>query len=226
MTFHQSLGDLLSIQGLDGDGDDRSISSEPERPASTPPYLRHRTATQQELNLDEQVVPSLRSQDLVGRIRSYEGLLWRKRGTKVGTKNWTERWFRVAPGTLHACSMVMFVSLLEYFAGLRGFCNYYCGCNSGIFMVKVCRGMHVVSTGDVCQPQTCTCRYIVDPHTQTHTHTNEKMPFMGSVRSSISLNGNNNSSLRKAAVHKHRDGMCCTISPTVHLLTTMLYTEH
>lgn len=109
MSLHQSLGDLLSAQDFEGeDADHLSSASElelyPQRPASTPPQLAVRTRlshdTTSELQDGEEVtvVPSLRSEDLAGRIRSYEGMLWR-RNVKGRAKGWTRSWFKVAPGT-------------------------------------------------------------------------------------------------------------------------------
>ena len=97
MSFHQSLEDLLSAQDLD----DREYHSDTERPASTPPHVHSDTrhaAHRQEVNLDEQVVPSLRAQDLAGRIRSYQGLLWRRNAKGRASRGWTRAWFKVAPG--------------------------------------------------------------------------------------------------------------------------------
>ena len=104
MSFHASVGDLLSIEELE-EGDDHDGSAELElyqRPASTPPRLSvHPTAPplQDAADLqDQQVVPSLRSEDLVGRVRSYQGLLSR-RNTKGRRRGWSKSWFKVAPGT-------------------------------------------------------------------------------------------------------------------------------
>lgn len=96
MSFHQSLEDL-SVEELDEEENDGSESATElhQRPSSTPPHLRRRV--QEEIDLDEQVVPSLRSQDLAGRIRSYQGMLWR-RNAKGRARGWTRSWFSVAPG--------------------------------------------------------------------------------------------------------------------------------
>ena len=107
MSFHQSLEDILSAQDLD----DREYHSDTERPASTPPHAHSDTrhaAHRQEVNLDEQVVPSLRAQDLAGRIRSYQGLLWRRNAKGRASRGWTRAWFKVAPGRstgVHAYSL-------------------------------------------------------------------------------------------------------------------------
>lgn len=98
MSFHQSLEDLLSAQDLD-DRDYHSDTESDRRPASTPPHSAARHAHRQDVDLDEQVVPSLRAQDLAGRIRSYQGLLWR-RNAKGRARGWTRRWFKVAPGRI------------------------------------------------------------------------------------------------------------------------------
>ena len=106
MSFHASVGNLLSVEDLD-EGDDQDGSAELERPASTPPRLSvhpldwawpAQNAAAAGDPLQEQVMPSLRSEDLVGRIRSYEGLLSRKstKGRRRG--GWTKSWYKVAPG--------------------------------------------------------------------------------------------------------------------------------
>lgn len=89
MSFHQSLENLLD------EAENEPALELYQRPSSTPPQLRRRL--QDELDLDERVVPSLRSQDLAGRIRSYQGMLWR-RNTKGRARGWTRSWFSVAPG--------------------------------------------------------------------------------------------------------------------------------
>ena len=94
MSFYQSLDDLLSAQDLD-DRDYHSDTESEQRPASTPPHARHA----QHVDLDEQVVPSLRAQDLAGRIRSYQGLLWRRNAKGRASRGWSRAWFKVAPGT-------------------------------------------------------------------------------------------------------------------------------
>lgn len=84
------------IQEMD-EGEHQHSESDSEsdlRPATPPPHLRHR---QDEVDMDEEVVPSLRAQDLAGRIRSYQGMLWRK-NTKNRARGWTRSWFKVAPG--------------------------------------------------------------------------------------------------------------------------------
>ena len=102
MSFHQSLEDLLSVQD---NLDDREYHSDTEseldqrRPANTPQHGRSTPRRRQGIDLDEQVVPSLRAQDLAGRIRSYQGLLWR-RNTKGRGRGWTRGWFKVSPGWL------------------------------------------------------------------------------------------------------------------------------
>ena len=86
----------LAIQEMD-EGEHQHSESDSEsdlRPATPPPHLRHR---QDEVDMDEEVVPSLRAQDLAGRIRSYQGMLWRK-NTKNKARGWTRSWFKVAPG--------------------------------------------------------------------------------------------------------------------------------
>ena len=99
MSFHQSLDDLLSAQDLD----EREYHSDTEseldlrRPASTPPHGSPARPHRQDIDLDEQVIPSLRAQDLAGRIRSFQGLLWR-RNAKGRARGWTNGWFKVSPG--------------------------------------------------------------------------------------------------------------------------------
>lgn len=105
MSFHQSLDDLLSAEDLD-DRDYHSDSESERRPASTPPAHSAAARHRQDVDLEEQVVPSLRAQDLAGRIRSYQGLLWRRNAKGRASRGWTRAWFKVAPGRpcTHACS--------------------------------------------------------------------------------------------------------------------------
>jgi hypothetical protein len=119
MSFYQSLDDLLSAQ----DADDRDYHSdtEPEqRPASTPPHAHSAAVAharhaphRQDIDLDEQVVPSLRSQDLAGRIRSYQGLLWRRNAKGRTSRGWSRAWFKVAPG--RAARMLIAIVCMENF---------------------------------------------------------------------------------------------------------------
>ena len=108
MSFHQSLDDLLSAQDLDDhDRDYHSDTESERRPASTPPHA-HSHAHRQDVDLDEEVVPSLRAQDLAGRIRSYQGLLWRRNTKGRASRGWSRGWFKVAPGRstgVHARSL-------------------------------------------------------------------------------------------------------------------------